>query len=171
MSHMGHSKQRAVAQAASYDEPWPELDGPRDVLTDAVYRADPLTRIAWVRDGLPADVLPAMSVAMAVPRETLYATLGLARATVSRKLQAGQRLNPDESERVLGLLRLVGQTDALVAESGRPDGFDAARWVAKWLERPVPALGGVRPADLMDTGEGRALVANLLACMQSGAYA
>lgn len=167
MRHSGS----ATAAVTSYDEPWGAIDDGGDVVSDVVYRADPLIRIGWVRDGLPAEVLPAMSAAMAVPREVLYTTLGLARATVSRKLQAGQRLSSDESERVLGLLRLIGQANALVAESGRPEGFDAARWVARWLDRPVPALGGLRPADLMDTGEGRELVSNLLARMQSGAYA
>lgn len=167
MRHSGS----ATATVTSYDEPWGAIDDGGDVVGDVVYRADPLIRIGWVRDGVPAEVLPAMSAAMAVPREVLYTTLGLARATVSRKLQAGQRLSSDESERVLGLLRLIGQANALVAESGRPEGFDAARWVARWLDRPLPALGGLRPADLMDTGEGRELVSNLLARMQSGAYA
>ena len=36
---------------------------------------------------------------------------------------------------------------------------------------PVPALGGARPIDLMDTMEGQALVSTTLAQLQSGAYA
>jgi uncharacterized protein (DUF2384 family) len=35
----------------------------------------------------------------------------------------------------------------------------------------LPALGGVRPLDLMDTMEGQSLVAETLARIQSGAYA
>ncbi len=35
----------------------------------------------------------------------------------------------------------------------------------------MAALGGKRPADLMDTAEGQAIVSNLVARMQSGAYA
>ena len=35
----------------------------------------------------------------------------------------------------------------------------------------MPALGGERPVELMDTMEGQTLVSNLLAQMQSGAYA
>jgi len=72
---------------------------------------------------------------------------------------------------VLGMGRLVGQVQRMVEESGRPEGFDAAAWVARWMERPVPALAGRRPAELMDTAEGQALVANVLARAQSGAYA
>ena len=35
----------------------------------------------------------------------------------------------------------------------------------------MPALGGARPIDLMDTMEGQALVSTTLAQLQSGAYA
>jgi len=65
--------------------------------------------------------------------------------------------------------RLVAQVDLMVAESGNPDGFDARRWVGAWLETPVPALGG-KPADFMNTTDGRARVSRLLARAQSGAY-
>ncbi|SOE63487.1 Protein of unknown function [Burkholderia sp. D7] len=66
---------------------------------------------------------------------------------------------------------LVRQVEKMVAESGNPEGFDAAQWLAAWMERSVPALGGRRPAEYMDTVEGRALISRLLAMMQSGAYA
>jgi putative toxin-antitoxin system antitoxin component (TIGR02293 family) len=137
----------------------------------SVYALEPLRRVTMIRAGVPADVLPTLSREMGMPREKLYATLGLARATANRKLHAGQRLNADESERVLGILRLVGQAEAIVNESGSAAGFEAPRWLAAWLDRPVPALDGRRPGELMDTAEGRELVSNLLARMQSGAYA
>lgn len=137
----------------------------------AVYRLDALRRITMVRVGVPAVVLPTLAKAMSIPRERLYAMLGLARATANRKLQAGQRLSPDESERVLGLLRLIGQAEAIVSDAGEAEQFSAAAWVAAWLDRPLAALGGRRPGEFMDTGEGRELLSNLLASMQSGAYA
>ena len=79
-------------------------------------------------------------------------------------------LSPDESARVLGMARLVGQVQPMVQESGQPEGFDAAAWVARWIDRPVPALGGLRPAELLDTAEGQAIVANVLSRAQTGAY-
>ena len=42
---------------------------------------------------------------------------------------------------------------------------------SSWLQRPHSALGGQPPGELMDTADGRALVAGLVAQMQSGAYA
>ena len=59
----------------------------------------------------------------------------------------------------------------MVHESGDPRGFKAAEWVAAWLDRPHPALGGRRPAELMDTTDGRAIVFDLVARAQSSAYA
>ncbi|MFT4439255.1 MbcA/ParS/Xre antitoxin family protein [Caballeronia sp. 15715] len=66
---------------------------------------------------------------------------------------------------------LVHQVQKMVTESGEPEGFEAGQWLAAWMERSVPALGGRRPVEYMDTVEGRALISQLLAMMQSGAYA
>jgi hypothetical protein len=66
---------------------------------------------------------------------------------------------------------LVHQVEKMVAESGNPEGFDARQWLAEWMERSIPALGGKRPAEYMTTTEGRALISQLLAMTQSGAYA
>ncbi len=66
---------------------------------------------------------------------------------------------------------VAGQADNIVRESGEPEGFSAAEWVASWLQRRHPALGGRRPGELMDTADGRKLVTDLLARQQSGAYA
>lgn len=65
------------------------------------------------------------------------------------------------------LLALVRQ---MVEESGNPEGFDARAWLADWMQRPVPALGGRTPLSFMESEEGRALVTNILGRMQSGAY-
>lgn len=141
----------------------------------AIYRAvadaSRSERIDMVRQGVPARLLVTLASDMHVPREQLYGWLGIARATANRKLKAGQLLSQDESERALGIARLVGQVQALVRESGQPEGFDAAQWTAAWLQRPNPALGGRAPGDYMDTADGRELVAGLVAQMQSGAYA
>lgn len=136
-----------------------------------VFRAEPLTRVRMIKDGLPADYLDQLSRRMKMPKERLLPTLGIAPATVSRKVREAKPLSSDDSERALGMARLVGQVEAMVEDSGNPEGFSAAEWVAQWLEEPLPALGGRRPSDLMDTAEGQAMVSNLLARMQGGAYA
>lgn len=149
---------------------WSDLLSGRAPLA-ALNAYGPMERIALVREGVPAQMLPFVAEEMAITRDRLYRTIGVPRATMDRKIRARQRLNPDESERLLGVARLVGQAEQMVRESGEPEGFDAARWVADWLETPLGALGGSPPAALMDTAEGRRLVSDLLAQMQSGAYA
>jgi putative toxin-antitoxin system antitoxin component (TIGR02293 family) len=145
---------------------WRRVDRAGDL-----YRASTVDRVQIVKRGLPARYTTVLANGMYISKEKLYTTVGLARATVDRKVRADQRLNQDESERVMGIARLVGQAQSMVEESGGGADFDAAKWLAEWLDRPLPALGGKRPAEFMDTAEGRTLVSDLLAQQQSGAYA
>jgi putative toxin-antitoxin system antitoxin component (TIGR02293 family) len=134
------------------------------------YGASALQRIQIIKQRVPARFVKIITVSMKMPKETLYETLNLARATIERKVLKKELLNQDESERVLAITRLVGQADNIVRESGTAEGFNAAEWVAAWLQRPHPALGRKRPAELMDTADGRELVTDLLARQQSGVY-
>ncbi len=128
-------------------------------------------RSELVERGVPATVLTLLSSALGIPRDRLYTTLGLSRATVDRKIKAKADLSIEQSESVVGIARLVGEVAQIVRESGDARGFDAARWVADFLERPNPALGGRRPASLMRTSDGRSAVSAVVAQMQTGAYA
>jgi putative toxin-antitoxin system antitoxin component (TIGR02293 family) len=136
-----------------------------------LFRTSAFDRVKIVKAGLPAQYVKVLTLCMNMPIEKFYRITGLARPTVDRKIRASKPLNQDESERVMGIARLVGQAQSLVQESGGPDDFDAARWVGDWLEIPLPALDGKAPGELMDTVDGRALVSDLLAQQQSGAYA
>lgn len=42
----------------------------------------------------------------------------------------------DEASRVVAVLRLIGQVEVMVAESGNSEHFDAARWLATWMNNP-----------------------------------
>ena len=136
----------------------------------SLYPFDAIERIELVKEGVPASLLVLISEDMAISKDKLYSTIGLVRATSNRKLRNRQMLSQDESERVLGIARLVGQVETIVKESGPPQGFDAAKWVAAWLDRPQSVLRGKRPAEMMDTADGRSVVSDLVARMQSGAY-
>ena len=156
--------------AFAKDALWgPLLSGKRSL--GALHDLAPIARIELVRDGVPAEAVSAVAEEMSIARDKLYAMLGLARATIERKLRHGQRLGPDESERVIGIARLIGQVHQIVTDSGDSAGFSPARWVAGWLSRPLPALGGRQPSAFMDTAEGREIVAGLIAQTQSAAYA
>lgn len=137
-----------------------------------VYEATPAERIALIKRGIPASEAKRIIADLTPLRQgaTLKA-LNISTATINKKAKQRHALSPAESERVIGIARLVGQVQAMVRESGNPEGFDAAAWMSRWIEEPLPALGGVRPIDLMDTMEGQALVSTTLAQMQTGAYA
>ena len=136
-----------------------------------VYRAEPLARLRLIKDGVPADHVDRLAREMGMPKERLLPALGLSPATVNRRARESGKLSTEASERVIGMARMVGQVQAMVDESGDPGGFNAPAWVARWLDEPLPALGGQRPAELMDTAEGQAIVSNLLTRIQSGAHA
>ena len=159
-----------ASRVAKAPRPWHEFVGAPEAFI-RVYMFEPNERVKLVKEGLPARVVVGISDSMSIPKDKLYTTLGLARATINRKVRDKKLLNQDESERVLGIIRLIGQALTMVTESGDPKAFDVVKWIAVWLEEPQPALGGKRPAELMDTAEGRAMVSDHLARMQSGAYA
>ena len=137
----------------------------------AIYRASPLERIGMIKHGVRATEAKRIIAELAIGQGTVLKALKLSPATVNKKAKLDRTLSPGESERVIGFAKLVGQLQAVVQEFGNPEGFDAAAWMSRWLNDPVPALGGARPIDLMDTMEGQALVSTTLAQLQSGAYA
>lgn len=135
-----------------------------------LYKLEPLETVAVVKQGVPARFLVRIIKDMARPKHYVVQTLGLAASTATRKMESDATLNLDESERVLGMGKLIGQVQTIVEESGEPAGFDAAKWVADWIKTPQRALGGKRPDELLDTADGRQLVSDLIGRQQSGAY-
>lgn len=129
-----------------------------------LYRADAMARIRIVKQGLPAATVGQLARYMGLPQRRVKAMLGL-RVGIGRGV-----LSMNDSAHVLGLARLIGQAQQMVIESGRPEGFNAAAWLAQWLDGPVAAIGGKRPADLLDTDDGRAIVAKVLERMRTGVY-
>ncbi len=137
----------------------------------AVYRASPFERIEMIKSGIPATEVKRIFADLAIGQGAALRALRLSPATVNKKAKQDQILSHGETERVIGVIKLVGQLEATIQESGNPEGFNAAAWMARWLKEPLPAFGGVRPVDLIDTMEGQALVSTALTQMQSGAYA
>lgn len=136
-----------------------------------IFAASPQTRIAMIRNGVPAIEAKRLVQALGVEQKVFYQALGLKTATVNRKITQSEQLASDESERLLGVARLIGQVETIIADSGDPEGFDAPEWLSRWLREPLPALGGTSPMALLDTMEGQSMVAEALARIQTGAYA
>ena len=136
-----------------------------------LYTMSPFDRVGLVKRGIPAQTVVRIANFTGQPKERVMKLLGLPRSTVDRKARSNQALPIDQGERVLGLLKLVGQVQVMIEQSGDPKDFDAARWVSSWLGRPSPALGNRAPGELMDTAEGQQVVANILASARSGVFA
>lgn len=136
-----------------------------------LYRASPLERISLIKKGIPASEVKNLFVDLQIGQGLGFKALNLSTATVNKKAKRGDVLSSEESERVIGFAKLVGQLEAMIQESSDLAGFDARSWMARWLTEPLPAFGGARPADLIDTMEGQSLVSSALAKLQSGTYA
>jgi len=136
-----------------------------------VYRASPLERIDMIRRGILASDAKRLFAELPIGQGAGFKALNLSTATVNKKARQGDTLSPVESERIVGFAKLVGQLEAMIQDSGDPAHFDTRTWMARWLTEPLPAFGGARPADLMDTMEGQGLISVALAQIQSGAYA
>lgn len=136
-----------------------------------VFRATPMQRVQLLKSGL--SVRDAVSIIgdLRISENQTFKAINVSRAAVNRKVRRGEALAVPEAERVLGVAKLVGQVQQMVEESGNPEGFSASRWISGWLVEPMPALGGERPIELLDTMEGQEVVAGLLRQIQGGVYA
>lgn len=136
-----------------------------------IYQVEPLDRIKIIRDGVPARYINIVSDSMGITKDALFKFLNLPKSTIDKKSLANQLLPIEQGERLIGMAKLVGQVESMVSESGNPDGFNAAKWVAIWLEKPSPALGGQKPSAYLDTVSGQEMISDLLSKIQTGAYA
>lgn len=134
--------------------------------------ASPMELIEAEREGVVGVLVKDMSKAMDIPAVRMFDILGVAKATAEKKVAAGALIRGSGGRAALGVARLLGIARHIVENSKAPaaKGFDSAKWLGQWLERPQPALGGRKPADLVDTPTGVEIVARLLGSIESGSY-
>jgi putative toxin-antitoxin system antitoxin component (TIGR02293 family) len=143
-----------------------------DDFVASVHAADPIRIIEAEREGVAGVFVKDLSRHMAIPAQRMFDILGVPKATAEKKVAAGERLTGNGGRAALGMARLLGMAHEIVANSTAPGArrFDSARWLGQWLETPQPALGGRKPAELIDTPTGLGVVARLLGAIESGAY-
>lgn len=137
-----------------------------------VARATPLQLVELERHGVAGRFLKDLSRRMDVPAVRMFAMLGIPKATAEKKSSAGEVLSGSGGQASVAMARLLAKAEEMVADSTAEQaaGFDAARWLGQWLGRAQPALGGRKPADLIDTPTGVEIVSRLLGSIESGAY-
>jgi putative toxin-antitoxin system antitoxin component (TIGR02293 family) len=177
-THQTKGAHAAPAKPSAGAKPVPGQKAPNvpfDVLDfRRAYHSSSGDRIQVIKAGVAAKKVYALAIALKISQDVMMKRLGLSKSTVSRKAQADDTLTADQSERVLGMAKLLGLVQTIVDESGDPEvakTFDAAAWLEAWLSQPNPALGGAPPSTYLDTHEGQEILSTLIAQMQSGAYA
>jgi putative toxin-antitoxin system antitoxin component (TIGR02293 family) len=143
-----------------------------DDFVSRISTATPMELVETERQGVLGIFVKDLSKAMDIPAVRMFDILGVPKATAEKKVAAGELIKGNGGRAALGLARLLGIAGNIVANSKSPQakGFDSARWLGQWIERPQPALGGRKPADLIDTATGVEVVARLLGSIESGAY-
>ena len=124
------------------------------------------------RRGVAGSFIVDLSERMDLPPSRVFAMLRVPKATAARKVAAGEIVDGRAGQAAIGMVKLLGLAQAIVSDSTADgaESFDAVRWLGQWIERPQPALGGRKPADLLDTPTGVDMVMRLLGALQSGAY-
>ena len=143
-----------------------------DAYVRAVARATPMEIVEIERQGVLGAFIKDLSKRMEVPTSRIFNILGVPKATAEKKAAAGELVSGSGGQAAVGMIKLLGIAQDMVENSTAAEAknFDAARWLGQWIERPQPALGGRKPADLIDTPTGVEVVARLLGSIESGAY-
>ncbi len=115
-----------------------------------------------IRRGLPPASLEALARQMDMPPLATAEAIGLVKRTIARRIQQRQTLDPEESERVVRLARILAQTTAILGSR------EKAR---RWLRKPNRALGGDPPIAMLDTDIGAQAVLDELGRIDYGVFA
>lgn len=134
--------------------------------------ASPADRMQAERAGVDAGFLKRFAKRLGIDYTRMFEVVGVPKATAEKKVASNEAIAGAPGQAALGLVRLLGIADEIVAQSTAAEAanFDTAKWLGRWLEIPQPALGGRKPADVMDTPTGVAAVAQILGAIESGAY-
>ncbi|MCF8168891.1 MAG: DUF2384 domain-containing protein [Rhodoferax sp.] len=137
-----------------------------------IYRATPIELVEAERHGVDGRFLKDLSKLIDIPASRVFTMLGVPKATAEKKAMQGGLVSGSGGQAAIAIAKLLGMAEAIVESSTslEADGFDSAKWLGQWLERPQPALGARKPADLMDTPTGVEVVTRLLGALESGAY-
>lgn len=143
-----------------------------DAYVQAIARATPMEIVEIERQGVLGSFIKDLSKRMGLPSSRVLNILGVPKATAEKKAAAGEFVSGSSGQAAVGMIKLLGIAQAIVNNSTAPEAknFDAAKWLGQWIERPQPALGGRKPASLVDTPTGLKLVARLLGSIESGVY-
>ena len=135
-------------------------------------RATPMQHIDVEKHGVDSRLLKDMAHELNISASRFYTIIGVSKATAEKKAAEREVIAGAGGQAALGVARLLGIAQSIVDNSTTSEArdFDAAKWLGQWIERPQPALGGKKPADLLDTPTGVEVVSRALGAIESGAF-
>lgn len=138
---------------------------------EKIRRATPMELVEIERIGVGGRLLKDMAKKMAIPSSRFFNMIGVPKATAEKKASTNEIIAGAGGQAAIGMVRLLGIAQSIV-DSSTADvrDFDVAKWLGQWIERPQPALGGKKPAELLDTPTGVEIVSRVLGAVESGAY-
>jgi len=134
--------------------------GPLPAKVAAIAALPPLAQVETIRQGIATQVFEQIATAIGVGKETLARKLHINPQTLRKR--KSRMLSADEAEKSLRVARVFGLASEVLGSE------DNAR---QWVNDQIPALGGRRPLELLDTDVGAQEVTNLLQCLKWGMYA
>lgn len=137
-----------------------------------VRSANPIQLVETEREGVKGRLVKDLAVKMDIPVVRFYKIIGVRKATVESKTTKDKLISGAGGQRALAMVQLLGMVQEMLERSTAPGakGFDSAKWLGAWIERPQPALGGHTPAEFLDTPTGFEIVSKVLGALESGSY-
>jgi putative toxin-antitoxin system antitoxin component (TIGR02293 family) len=126
-----------------------------------VRKMPPAKKIAMIRQGVEVALLIGAGQYYGISQASLSRLIGVSDATVVRKIKAGGRLSPQESERLARIAAVEAEAE---------DVFDSKDLARRWMLEPHLALGEP-PLSLLDTDAGAEEVRKVLASIAYGGAA
>ena len=136
--------------------------GGHEVLSKALPRParSDLEWVKAVEAGLPPEAVES-AVGQGVISWSDVQDLVLPRRTFSHRKERSERLTPEESDRLLRLLRAIAKAE---------DAFGNKEKARRWLRKSNRALGGESPFEVLRTASGARLVEQVLGRIAHGVY-
>ena len=137
-----------------------------------LWKAPPVERMESERAGMQAAFLKRLAQRLKIDYVRMFDIVGVPKATAEKKAAANEAIVGAPGQAALGMVRLLAMADEMLLHSTAPEAekFDTVAWLGRWIEIPQPALGGRKPADMLDTPTGLETVAKLMGALESGAY-
>lgn len=119
-----------------------------------------LKTVKYIRQGVPVEMVDDLLDQGIVSRTQIYQLIAPKR-TLSYRRSRGEHLTPQESERLLRVLRIVHHAI---------ETFDDEAKAREYLNKPMRRFEGRSCIEMLDTDVGAGLVEELLSRIEHGIY-